>query len=140
MDRRFPHLVPEYAWPRDAKWRAVRAFAKRIRDNTNCQTAFNRASGRLYFYYRSMDIGVFDHSPRDLSDRAVASVCKSIKSGRLSAAEKDWIMAARERDYQAAKAQERGHYNESKRKDAVRLAEQITSNRVVSGCGSKGVF
>jgi len=141
VDNRYPWLIPVDRLPPDFKGRrAIRSFAKRVRDNTTCLTAYNRRTGRLFFYYRTVDTGVWDHDVRDLSERALAGVCTTIKSGRLSAAEKDWILSARERDFQASVEQNKGRYHESKRRDAERLADSIIRGRVTSGYGSKGAI
>lgn len=140
MDRRYPHLIPVAELPRETPGRsAILSFAKRVFDNTTARTALNTQSGRLYFYYRELRFGIYDHDRRDLSEKAVGDVCKTIKSGLLSEAVKTWLLANQERDMESRREQAKGHMHESKRKDAEAIAERYMRSRVTAGYGTKGV-
>lgn len=140
MDRRYPHLIPVDELPRTMPGRSsIAKFAKRVFDNTTARTALNTHSNRLYFYYREVAYGVYDHDRFDLSDTALAGVCRTIKSGRLSAAFKTWLLDNAERERQSQKEQAMGLLHENNRKDAERIAARFTRNRVTAGYGTKGV-
>jgi hypothetical protein len=140
MDSRYPHLVPIDELPLNFKRRKeIVRFAKRVRDNTGCGACVNRQNAEVYFYLGKVDRGVWSHPMRDLSDNAVAFVCKLIKSARAKPGEKDRILAGRKRDQESEGEQYTGKMFDDRRKDAVSLADAKLSQRVTAGYGTKGI-
>lgn len=140
MDSRYPHLVPIDELPVNYRNRKLLVrFAKRVRDNTGCGSCIDRRVNEFYFYLGKVDRGVWSHSVNDLSDSAMAHVCRVIKSARVKASEKDRILSGRKRDQESQGEQYTGKMFADRRKDAVTSVEQKLSRRVAAGYGTKGI-